>query len=256
MSNLIFQDNQIQTMSSLDFLNDVINPAREAEGEKPVENRHFIARVEDELDDLPVVKFFRPSRGGTPQKFYDLTFDQMTLVGMRESKAVRRNVLARLKELQRQVREPHLPDFSNPVAAARAWADECEQKQIAQAQIALQHQEIEKLKPIAAVGERVVEHKRAVVRIARTLPGVNTRKVQARLAELDYLYPAGDGWRVNRKYTRLFKERPTNGPKGSIQVIATDEGQKLLYQLYNDNQLPMKKGRAPQESMFDLTGSD
>lgn len=43
----------------------------------------------------------------------------------------------RWAELEAQVAKPSLPDFSDPVAAARAWADELEQKQIAQQQLAI-----------------------------------------------------------------------------------------------------------------------
>lgn len=38
------------TMTSLDFLNEIINPARIAAGENPVENSKFLKKVEDELD--------------------------------------------------------------------------------------------------------------------------------------------------------------------------------------------------------------
>lgn len=75
--------NTEMTMSSLDFLNNYINPARELVGEPVVQNRHFIAKVEDELDDLPAGKFI--TRFGNAMKVYDLTIDQMFLVGMRES---------------------------------------------------------------------------------------------------------------------------------------------------------------------------
>lgn len=37
----------------------------------------------------------------------------------------------RWRELEEQVRKPALPDFSNPAEAARAWANEYEQKQLA-----------------------------------------------------------------------------------------------------------------------------
>lgn len=115
------------TMTSLELL-EVINEARGKAGESKIENRHFLARIEDELEgELPVVKVLRPKKGGTPMRYYDLTLDQCLLVGMRESKAVRRSVLTQLKKRQRAT--PQLPDFSNPAAAARAWADEVEQKQ-------------------------------------------------------------------------------------------------------------------------------
>jgi hypothetical protein len=60
-----------ETMTSLDFLNNYINPARLDAGEKEVANRHFVARVEDELDDLPASKTF--TRFGNTVKYYDLT---------------------------------------------------------------------------------------------------------------------------------------------------------------------------------------
>ncbi|WP_370277225.1 hypothetical protein [Xenorhabdus bovienii] len=93
---------QAVTMSSIDFLNDIINPARISAGEKEVENRHFVARIEDELDDLGVAENFyvTTTQGATRKvKGYTLTMEQMTLVGMRESKAVRRSVLEKLKVL-------------------------------------------------------------------------------------------------------------------------------------------------------------
>lgn len=93
------------TMSSLDFLNNIINPARVAAGESPIENRKFLIKVEDELDDLPERKKIPHEKINnlkTPDQWsYDLTFDQMMLVGMRESKVVRKKVLAKLKELQK-----------------------------------------------------------------------------------------------------------------------------------------------------------
>ncbi|WP_223672790.1 hypothetical protein [Proteus terrae] len=96
MNNLIGTQKDI-VMSSLDFLNNIINPARIECGEPEVKNTHFIKRIEDELDDLPAVKSFY--RYGNEVKTYDLNMDQLMLVGMRESKAVRCSVLATLKSL-------------------------------------------------------------------------------------------------------------------------------------------------------------
>ena len=86
-------------MSSLDFLTDVINPARVAAGQKPIRNNDFIAKIEDEIEDLNGYETFvsnESGRGGarTEQRYYNLNTDQMMLVGMRESKAVRKAVLA------------------------------------------------------------------------------------------------------------------------------------------------------------------
>lgn len=97
--NIIPMNSEV-TMSSLDFLVTMINPARAEHGEPEIENRHFIARIEDEIDDLGVAeRFYATTSQGAKRAVngYTLTMDQMMLVGMRESKAVRRSVLTKLK---------------------------------------------------------------------------------------------------------------------------------------------------------------
>lgn len=59
------------------------------------------------------------------------------LVGMRESKAVRRSVLKKLKDLEGPRVIATLPDFSNPAAAARAWAEQFELQQQANYALAI-----------------------------------------------------------------------------------------------------------------------
>lgn len=103
MNNLI-SINERQAMSSLE-LREIVNFAREENGETGVRNNDFLKRIEDELEgELPVTKVSRPPRGGTPQRYYDLTRDQCMLVGMREPKAVRRSVLSKLKGMDKPVR--------------------------------------------------------------------------------------------------------------------------------------------------------
>lgn len=129
--NLILSNDK--TVTTID-LRDFINAERKEAGEPQIENRHFIARVEDELDDLPPRKTFTHPSNGQESYFYGLTLEQATLVGMRESKAVRRSVLKKLKELEKSQSEIiAIPDFSNPALAARAWAEQYEARQIAEA---------------------------------------------------------------------------------------------------------------------------
>lgn len=99
-------DSSVTTMNSLDFLNQIINPARVCFGESEVKNTNFSAKIEDELDDLPAVKIIY--RFGNEMRTYDLSVEQMTLVGMRESKAVRRQVLKMIKEVCGQTK-PAIP---------------------------------------------------------------------------------------------------------------------------------------------------
>lgn len=56
---------------------------------------------------------------------------------------LRSAIIKRWKELEELALKPQLPNFSDPVSAARAWADEFEQKQIAQQQLAIAAPKVE-----------------------------------------------------------------------------------------------------------------
>ena len=143
---------QVLTMSSIDLLG-LVNQSRANHGEATVRHNDFLARCKDELDGEPYEIFVEPSKktskGLIPAfEAIRMTIDQCRLVGMRESKGVRRWVLERLKALEserKQVAQPPvaIPDFMNPAEAARAWAAEFEAKQKAQQALALAAPKVE-----------------------------------------------------------------------------------------------------------------
>lgn len=93
MNNLILPSASGATMTSID-LRDVINTARSELGEAKVRNDQLVSRIEDELcGELGVCKIIAHPQSGVEMRYYDLTIDQCMLVGMRESKYVRRKVL-------------------------------------------------------------------------------------------------------------------------------------------------------------------
>lgn len=94
------------TMSSLDFLKNIINPSREAAGEKPVRPSDFHSRVNDEIGEELNYENFVVGKTGHKTYFTMLNMEQMTLVGMRESKSVRRAVLEKLKALSKPAFDP------------------------------------------------------------------------------------------------------------------------------------------------------
>lgn len=87
------------TMSSLDFLENIINPSRMAAGQNPVRPSDFHSRVNDEIDEVLNYENFVVGKTGHKTYYAILTMDQMMLIGMRESKAVRRAVLEKLRTL-------------------------------------------------------------------------------------------------------------------------------------------------------------
>lgn len=130
MNEIIFEEKE-KTMTSLE-LRKMVNEARKLAGEKEVRNNDFIARIEDELHgELPVTKVSQPTTGGTPQRYYELTLSQCLLVGMRESKAVRRSVRDKLEQL-RGSNKPSYPSIPQTYAEAlRLAADQAEQLALA-----------------------------------------------------------------------------------------------------------------------------
>src|SRR5690606_36168034 len=126
---------------------------------------------------------------------------------------------------------------SDPVAAARAWADAYEQKRIAE-------QRVQELTPLAVVGSRAVAHEHSLGRFVRTLPGVNTMKIKSDLKAFNYLYKRDGAYRVYSRFQHLFVERVVD-EYGTIEIFPTAEGRALIISLYEQGRLTMKKGHLP-----------
>lgn len=105
--------NSEQKMLSKDLL-DLINQVRAQFNEKPVRLNDFNNRVADELDGDNYETFVVQNFNNTESVVFELTIDQCMLIGMRESKGVRKNVLAILKEKQKPF------DITNPAHLLQA----------------------------------------------------------------------------------------------------------------------------------------
>ena len=93
------------TINTTDMLA-LVNEARVISGEKPIEPRKFLLKVKDEIGEELSGKKIRLNSNQSETEEYELTHDQALLVGMRESKAVRRSVLNKLRELETQFANP------------------------------------------------------------------------------------------------------------------------------------------------------
>lgn len=119
------------TISSLD-LYVIVNQARETLGEAKVRLNQFNERIEDELDGDDYKKIVVKNPNATTSFEYLLTVEQAMLVGMRESKAVRRAVLEKLKELQEN--KFHIPQTYSE--ALQLCADQAKQLELAAPKVA------------------------------------------------------------------------------------------------------------------------
>lgn len=114
----------LQLMSSKDLL-EIINAVRAEMGEPILRLNKFNEKIEDELEGEHYTKSVVQNSNNTTSVIYELTMDQCTLIGMRESKSVRKNVLGKLKEKQLGVKLPQ-----TYIEALRALVESEEQKEL------------------------------------------------------------------------------------------------------------------------------
>jgi hypothetical protein len=129
-----------------------------------------------------------------------------------------------------------LPDFESPAEAARAWAEEREQRIELEAENAT-------LRPKAKVYETCfADRQMSVVQFARTLHGVNSMKVKEDLMRAGYLRRSGGVYRVRGKFRDKFFAERISPFRGFVTIIALDGGKEKMVELYLDGKLTMRRG--------------
>lgn len=143
MNNLAILNQTAQTMSS-----------REIAKLCDKEHKHVVRDIQVMFEQLNIDEtgyahfWTHPQNGQTYREFLldkDLT---LTLVSG-YSAVLRYRIIQRWQQLEQQNKSPALPNFANPVEAARAWADAVEKQQFAIAQVAELKPQAEALKTIS-----------------------------------------------------------------------------------------------------------
>lgn len=239
--NHLIEASSTEAMSSID-LRDMVNDARAAHGESKVRNDDFLKRIEDELEgELGVCEIFAHPQSGVKMRYYLLSEDQCALVAMRESKSVRRSVLARLKELKsrQHVTIPQsLPD------ALRLAADLAEKNEVLQIANQQQSEKITSLESLFKEGMTVTQ-------FCKGLNGVNVMAVNEYLLRRNWLYnesTTSTRWRAasyarDRYLTEHQSEITPHGQDPFIKFtpVLLKRGAVRLHELYLAGELPMKK---------------
>ena len=220
---------------------------------------HVLRDIEQILTQVPEI-FIKPNFGvveypvrrgfGTEMvKAYLLSKDGFTLLtmGYTGEKAMKFKVayINRFNEMEDQLanRVPDdptslgLPDFRNPVEAAKAWALAIEEKQEVEGRLAI-------AEPKAAVYDEVVApNVLTLTDFCRRLEGVNIMAVKRSLCVANVFYVAPDGdYRVYARYRDTHFAEKFDKDYGSRTFHVLPEGQKLLTRLYHEGKLIMKKG--------------
>ena len=160
-----------------------------------------------------------------------------------EGEAVRNYFL----QCEKKAESLSIPDFTDPVIAARAWADEREERQTLQLENKQQSEKLEKMGNFFKSGMTIPQ-------FGKMLNGVNCMKMnEFALDELGWLYNesrSGDNkrWRVRSgARDKYLAEDDTKihsrGEDAFIKwtPVILKKGAQKLYDLYLNGELPMKK---------------
>lgn len=146
---------QVPQMSSLEIV-DFINDYRSENDLNPIQLRHadFMAKVPKVIGELSESyrSVYRDVTGRS-LPCYVFYKREACLMAMSYSYELQALVFDRMTELENHYKENvvKLPDFTNPVEAARAWANEVEAKQIAQEKLAIAAPKVEYFDRVADV---------------------------------------------------------------------------------------------------------
>lgn len=136
--------------------------------------------------DLRHVREDKDARGYTAMFHLNRELTDTLLTGY--SIPLRRKVIARWHELEAKVAAPALPDFTNPAAVARAWAEQFEAKAQAQQQLAI-------AAPKVAFVDRYVESSglKGFREVAKLLKA-NEARLREFLTDSKVMYRLGGDW--------------------------------------------------------------
>ena len=133
-----------------------------------------------------------------------------------------------------------LPDFSDPVAAARAWADAKEGEQRALLDSKQKSEQIESM-------QSYFRHGMSAPQFVKGLNGANSSQINDFLAQKGWVYKDKYGWRVTSYARDVYMTEEANEftPHGCDPIIKykptlLKKGAAKLYEWYAKGLLPMK----------------
>lgn len=206
-------------------------------------------------------KIVERENGATTRVEYAITLDmakELSMVeGNEKGKKARLYFIAKEKEAKiLEKKLPQLPDFNDPVASARAWADEVERKAIAEAKVLelaeqnstlkfqteIQEKELKVSAPKVEYFDKVLDsiNTYATTQIAKEL-GMSAIALNQKLKERGVQYQVNGQWVLTHKFqdrgyvkTKTFSYTTSTGNNGSnIQTVWTEKGRKYIHEIMN-----------------------
>lgn len=218
-----------------------------------VDSRHdSVKRTMERLSEKTVIRF-TPSvetshegAGARPIEVYLVNKRDSFVVVAQLCPEFTARLVDRWQELERRAGQGLIPNFSSPAEAARAWAEQYEQRQSLQLENQHQAEAIASLESLFLSGETPTQ-------FCKRLNGVNCSRVNSTLLEIGWLYDENRGENGSPRYRvasrvrdKYLTERPRKiAPEGGDAFIKYDlqlllAGAQRLHQLYMQQKLAMK----------------
>lgn len=242
------------TMTSSELL-DLVNQARVEFGEAPVRRNDFVARCVDELQGEHYETFVVQNLNKTESTELRLTRDQCMLVSMRESKAVRRRVVAKLKLIEEQAVPAMLHD---PVILQRLLLEnvtqvvqlKAENDDLHTENLMLEQKVVADAPKVEFANKVVVTHETYSVSEAAKLIGTGQNRLMSFLRMKGWVCVRKNEpkqWVIEKGYlaAKLHSyEHPTKGPTVESTPRVTGKGLVKLRELWLQRDEDLLSGQA------------
>lgn len=209
MNTLAKLDNPIVTMTSLELV-EFVNQSRKfradavgapfpSRGFAKLEHSDFLKKVLEVLGESVAGNFsgYYTALNGKQNPSYTFPKREACLMAMSYSYELQAKVFDKMTELEAKLSKPafQLPDFTNPAAAARAWADVVEQKQALALESAQKQALLAEAAPKVEFVDRYVESTglKGFRQVAKLL-NINEPEFREFLTENEIMYRLGGEW--------------------------------------------------------------
>lgn len=208
------------SMTNMVFL-ELVNQIRVKHGESKIRLNDLNVRIVDELEGEHYETFVVQNPNKTTSLGITLSLEQCILIGMRESKGVRRSVIEHIKKLQAKTAKPAM-DLNNPEFLRHALLGYTEKV------IELEHK-VQVLEPKANALDQIAETSNSFcIRDAAKTVGVPEKKFIQFLMNQNWIYRAKDGSNTLCAYSKRLAQKVMT--EKVTRVIETSKGPQVFTQ--------------------------
>jgi anti-repressor protein len=180
-------------------------------------------------------------KGASVRKDFALTINTAKQVALMENTEKGREIRQYFIDSEKKLQAMNaLPNFNNPVEAARAWADEVEAKQALQAVVDLQRKELKESAPKIEYHDKILANKGVytVTQIAKDF-GLTAIRLNQILNELGIQFKSRETWVLYEKYQKMgytatnthLYTNEYGQDKKSLLTVWTEQGRRFIYSM-------------------------